>query len=152
MVNVVAEFLSGLGSTGTIVIGAIGIFVALRNQRRQLHAQMYIEFSARFQELLRSFPTDAWLANADSSQPLPSPTKEVTECTLYVIQFLADIYYLHKGGYLSANLWRVWERGIKKTLAGRVFRREWETLSTEFVYSPDFVDYIKTTMHSTDVR
>ena len=147
-----AEFLGQLGSAGTIAIGVIGIFVALRYQHRQLNAKMYIEFSGRFQELLRSFPTDAWLANADPSQPMPAPTREVTECTLYVIQFLADIYYLHKRGYLSANLWKLWERAIKQTLAGRVFRREWETLSTEFVYSPDFVDYIKTTMHSTELR
>lgn len=118
----IAELLARLGSAGTIAVGAIGIFVDLRNQHRQLNAQMYIEFSARFQELLRSFPTDAWLANADPSQPMPAPTKEVTECRLYAIQFLADIYYLHKGGYLSANLWKLWERAIKKTLGGRVFR------------------------------
>ena len=113
---------------------------------------MYVEFAARFQELLRLFPTDAWLANADSSQPLAAPNKEVTGCTLYVIQYLADIYYLRKGKYLSANLWNLWERGTKKTLAGRVFRRAWETLSTEFTYSPDFVDYINRTMHSTELR
>jgi hypothetical protein len=29
--------------------------VALRNQYRQWNAQMYIEFSGRFQQLLRSF-------------------------------------------------------------------------------------------------
>ena len=148
----IANLLAGLANGGTIAIGAVGIFVALRNQHRQLNAQMYIEFSGRFQELLRSFPTEAWLANADPSQPMPAPTKEVTECTLYALQFLADIYHLHKGGYLSANLWKLWERAIKKILAGRVFRREWETLSTEFVYSTAFVDYINTTMHSTKLR
>ena len=148
----IANLLAGLANGGTIAIGAVGIFVALRNQHRQLNAQMYIEFSGRFQELLRSFPTEAWLANVDPSQPMPAPTKEVTECTLYALQFLADIYHLHKGGYLSANLWKLWERAIKKILAGRVFRREWETLSTEFVYSPDFVDYVNTTMHSMQLR
>jgi hypothetical protein len=146
-----ANLVAGLASGGTIAIGAVGIFVALRNQHRQLNAQMYVEFSGRFQELLRWFPTDAWLANADPSQPIPAPTKEVTECTLYAIQFISDIYYLHEGGYLSANLWKLWDRAIRKTLAGRVFRREWETLSAEFVYSPDFVDYINKTMLSTSL-
>lgn len=148
----IANILAGLANGGTIAIGAVGIFVALRNQHRQLNAQMYVEFSGRFQELLRLFPTDAWLANADPSQPMPAPTKEVTECTLYTLQFLADMYHLHKGGYLSANLWKLWERGIKKTVAGPVFRREWETLSKEFIYSSDFVNYINTTMHSTQLR
>jgi hypothetical protein len=152
VVNVIANLLAGLANSGTIAIGAVGIFVALRNQHRQLNAQMYIEFSGRFQELLRAFPTDAWLANADPSQPMPAATREATECTLYALQFVADIYHLHEGGYLSENLWKLWERVIKKTLAGRVFRREWETLSTEFVHSPDFVDYINTTMHSAPLR
>jgi hypothetical protein len=45
----------GLASGGTIAIGAVGILVALRNQYREWNAQMYIEFSGRFQQLLRSF-------------------------------------------------------------------------------------------------
>jgi hypothetical protein len=38
------------------------------------------------------------------------------------------------------------------TLCGRVFRREWEILSAEFVYSPHFVEYTNTTMDSTPPR
>ena len=143
---------AGLANGGTIAIGAVGILVALRNQHRQLNAQMYIEFSGRFQQLLRAFPTEAWLANADPSHPMPTPSKEVTECSLYAFQFVSDIYNLHHSGYLSAMLWRLWDRGIKKTLNGRVFRREWATLSAEFIYSPHFVEYINTTMDSTPPR
>ena len=136
-----------LGSVGTVVVGTMGLLVALRNQRRQLNAQMYIEVSRRFQELLRSFPTEAWLANTNPSRPMPPPSREVTDCTLYAIQFVADVYYLHKGGYVSANLWRLWESEIRRTLAGRVFQREWETLSTEFAHTPDFVGYLNRTQH-----
>src|SRR5262249_771319 len=80
-----------LGNAGTLAIGSLGIFVALRNQHRQLNAQMFIEFSARFQELLRVFPTEAWLANRNPSQPMPASSPEITECTLYAMQFIADI-------------------------------------------------------------
>ena len=55
------------------MVGAVAIWVALMNQRRQLNAQMFIEFSARFQELLRLFPTDAWLANIEPFSPYASP-------------------------------------------------------------------------------
>ena len=140
------------GSAGTIAVGTIGILVALRNQRRQLHTQMYIELSKGFQEMLRSFPAEAWLANANPSRPMPPPSREVTESTLYALQFVANVYYVHKGGYLSADLWKLWERAISKTLAGRIFQREWETLSAEFVYSQDFVNYIDTTIHPTHER
>ena len=133
-----------LGQVGTLVVGSVGIFVALRNQHRQLNAQMFIEFSGRFQELLRLFPTEAWLANRNPSQPLPPSSQELTDCTLYTIQFVSDAYYLHKGGYISTTLWTLWEREIKRTLAGRVFQREWEKVAPEFDHNPDFAQYIST--------
>ena len=67
-----------IGQVGTLIIGSVGICVALLNQRRQLNAQMFIEFSRRFQELLRMFPTEAWLANRTPHQPLPAPSQELT--------------------------------------------------------------------------
>jgi hypothetical protein len=130
------------------VIGSLGLFVALRNQHRQLNVLMFIEFSGRFQNLLRLFPTEAWLANLNPAQPLPPSSQEVTDSTLYSIQFVADVYNLHKAGYLSKQLWRLWEREIKNTLSGRVFRREWDNVSTEFAHNQDFVDYINALMRS----
>ena len=61
------------------MIGSVGIGVALLNQRRQLNAQMFIEFSKRFEDLLRLFPTEAWLANRNPAQALPPASKEVTD-------------------------------------------------------------------------
>src|SRR5580700_1491261 len=144
MTTVLADIFAQLGQVGTLVVASLGIFVALRNQHRQLNLHMFIEFSGRFQELLRLFPTEAWLANRNPSQPLPAPSQEVTDCTLYTIQFIADVYYLHKGGYISKNLWMLWEREIKNTLSGRVFQREWKNVSAEFTHNLDFVHYINT--------
>lgn len=128
------------------MIGSLGLCVALRNQTRQLNVQMFIEFSGRFQNLLRLFPTEAWLANRNPTQPLPPPSQELTDCALYSIQFVSDVYYLHKAGYLSKKLWTLWEREIKHTLSGRVFVREWVHISTEFDYNQDFVDYVSAHM------
>jgi hypothetical protein len=131
-----------LGNAGTIAIGSVGIYVGLRNQHRQLNAQLFIEFSRRFQDLLRLFPTEAWLANHNPSQPMPPSSQELTECTLYAMQFVADVYHLHRGGYIAKSLWKLWELQIRKTLSGRVFQREWERIASEFAYSPSFVEYI----------
>jgi hypothetical protein len=141
-----AEVLVQIGQVGTIVIGSIGICVALVNQRRQLNAQMFIEFSGRFQDLLHLFPTEAWLANRNPSQPLPPPSQELTDCTLYCLQLIADVYYLHKGGYISKSLWMLWEREVKHTLQGPLFQREWAGVSAEFSHNPDFIQYIDTLM------
>src|SRR5580692_12830658 len=116
LVTIPTNALVELGQIGTLVIGSVGICVALINQRRQLNAQMFIEFSGRFQDLLRLFPTEAWLANRNPSQPMPPSSQELTDCTLYCIQFIADAYYLHKGAYISKQIWRLWEREIQRTL------------------------------------
>jgi len=138
------ESLVQLGQMGTLLIGSLGIAVALRNQRRQLNAQMFIEFSGRFEALLRLFPTEAWLANRDPRQPLPASSQELTDCTLYCMQFIADVFYLHKGGYVSKNLWFLWEREIRRTLCGRLFQREWERVAPEFSHDVEFLSYINT--------
>jgi len=137
-----------LVQVGPLVLGSVGIWVALLNQRRQLNAQMFIEFSARFQELLRMFPTDAWLANVNPSRPLPPQSQDVRDCTLYCIQLVADVYHLHQAGYITKRLWLLWEREIKHALTGPVFRREWEGISAEFANNPDFFLYISTLIRS----
>ena len=138
----IIDVLAKLGSAGTIAVGSLGIYVALRNQHRQLNAHTFIEFSKRFQELLRLFPTEAWLANRDSSKPMPPSSQELTDCTRYAMQLIADVYHLRKIGYISTRVWNVWERQIRQTLAGPVFHREWQGVSAEFAYSGHFVRYI----------
>lgn len=142
----IGELLGHISNAGTIAIGGLGIFVALRNQHRQLNSQMFIEFSGRFQNLLRLFPTEAWLANRNPSLPMPPPSQELTDCTLYAMQFIADVYHLHKSGYLSKKLWMMWEREIRNTLTGPVFQREWQGVEVEFAHSRDFVQYINAVM------
>jgi len=143
-----ADILAQIGQTGTVVVGSFGIFVALRNQHRQLNAQMFVEVSGRFKELLREFPTEAWLANRSVAEPIPPSTQELTSCTLYTIQFIYDVYHLHKNGYIAKNLWTLWEREIRNTLNGRIFQREWEKVAAEFDHSQEFVLYINAIMSS----
>jgi hypothetical protein len=131
---------------GTLVLGSLGVWVAMINQRRQLNAQMFITISGRFQELLRLFPTEAWLANRNASQPVPPRSQEITDCTLYCLQLVADVYHLRQGRYISNKLWYAWEREIKHILAGRIFRREWEWLEVEFSHNGDFLNYINELM------
>ncbi len=141
-----SNLLVQLGTVGTLILGSAGIWVALLNQRRQLNAQMFIEFSKRFQDLLHLFPTEAWIANLNPSKPLPPRSQELTDCTLYCIQLAADVFHLHQGGYISKGLWTLWEREIRHAITGPVFQREWEDAAADFAHIPDFVQYINTLM------
>ena len=96
---------------GALLVGGVGIGVALINQRRQLNAQMFVEFSKRFEELLRLFPTEAWLANRRPNQELPPSSKEITECTLYCLQFVADVFPVED--YLAGRIADAKIRGVR---------------------------------------
>jgi hypothetical protein len=139
-------FLVQWSQVGTLVLGSLGVWVAMINQRRQLHAQMFITISGRFQELLRLFPTEAWLANRTPGQPLPPRSQEITDCTLYCLQLIADVYHLRQTRYISNKLWNAWEREIKHILEGRIFQREWEWLEVEFSHHEGFLRYINERM------
>jgi hypothetical protein len=137
-IDVLVQF----SQVGTLILGSLGIWIAMINQRKQLNAQMFITISGRFQELLRLFPTEAWLANRNPSQPVPPRSHEITDCTLYCLQLIADVYHLRQGRYISDQLWYAWEREIKHILEGRIFRREWEWLGVEFTHNERFLNYI----------
>jgi hypothetical protein len=140
------DILIQCSQVGTLVLGSLGVWVALQNQQRQLNAQMFITVSGRFQELLRLFPTEAWLANRNVNQPIPPRSQEITDSTLYCLQLIADVYHLRQGRYVSNKLWHAWEREIKHTLEGRIFRREWEWLEIEFSHNDEFLKYINELM------
>jgi len=144
--NLPLNILVECSQVGTLVLGSAGVWIAMLNQRRQLNAQMFITITGRFQELLRLFPTEAWLANRNAAQPLPPRSREITDCTLYCLQLIADVYHLRQARYISDKLWSAWEREIKHILEGRIFQREWEWLEIEFSHNKDFLRYINTLM------
>jgi len=81
---------------------------------------------------------------------LRAPSQELTDCTLYCIQFIADAYYLHKAAYISKQIWRLWEPEIQRILSGPIFQREW--VAPEFAHDREFVRYIETLMRCKGLR
>jgi hypothetical protein len=72
---------------------------------------------------------------------LPS-TQEITDCIRYAMQLIADVYHIHEAGYLTKRVWKLWEKEIRNTIPGPVFRREWQEVSAEFSRTAEFVAYI----------
>ncbi len=126
---------------GTTLVGFLGVAVALRSHRRQMNAQMFTEFSARFESVIRAMPVSAWSTDQDHGEP-PPPSEELTKGSLQCFHLLANLYHLHKGGYVSHDLWRPWQLGIKRTLQGPLWQREWRKLEAVFAHVPDYRRYV----------
>ena len=129
-----------LAQLGTILIGSLGIGVAMRGHRRQLNAQMFIEFSARFQAVLRSMPPEAWLGKGGDS--IPPRTEELTRNSLQWFHLIASLHYLHKLGYISRDLWKPSQLGMKRLLQSPFFQREWLAVEPAFSHYPEYCRFV----------
>jgi len=131
-----------LAQLSTILVGSLGIAVAMRSHRRQMNAQMFIEFSARFQSVLRAMPTEAWTGD-DGRRALPPPSEEMTRLSLQWFHLIGILYHLHKTGYISRDLWRPSQLGIKRMLEHPLFQREWLAVEPAFSHLPEYCRYIR---------
>jgi len=145
---------------GTIVVGFLGVAVTLRSHRRQMHAQMFIEFSSRFHEVLRAMPAHIWAGHGDEEAKIPARSEELTRSCMQCFHLVAALYFLHKGGYISRDLWKPWQSGIRRTMQGPLLQREWFALEGAFNHTPEFSRYMHgmikgnahgTRMHATHV-
>ena len=118
----------------------MAVGMAVRSHRRQLNAQMFIEFSARFQDVIRGMPSCVW--RKPDGEPPPPPSEELTKCSMRAFHVLADLYHLHKGGYISPDLWKPWHQGIRRTLQNPILQREWIAVEEAFAHVPDYCRYI----------
>jgi hypothetical protein len=125
----------------TILVGSLGIAVAMRSHRRQINAQMFIEFSARFQHVLQTMPVDAWIPNG--RQTLPARSEDLTMSSLQLFHLVANLFHLQKHGYISRDLWRPAQLAIKQMLQDQLFQREWFALEPAFHHTPDYCRYVR---------
>ena len=127
----------------SILIGLLGVAVTLRSHRRQLHAQMYIEFSSRLHNMLRALPAQAWTEHAADGEQLPPRHDELTKSCLQCFHIIADLYHLHRGGFITLDLWRPWQRGIRRAMQRPVLRREWLAVEGSFDHDPELCRFMR---------
>ena len=135
-----ASTLIQLVQLGTIVIGFLGVLVTLRAHRRQMHMQMFIEFTSRVHDVLGSMPIQMWMI-ADG-EGLPQRSAELTKSCLQCFHILANLFDLHKAGYVSKELWKPWQRGIRRTMQGPLLQQEWFAVEVAFSHHPEFCHYM----------
>jgi len=127
----------------TILIGFLGLAVSVRSHRRQMHAQMYIEFSARFHNILRTLPVQTWMPSGEGAQALPARSEELTRTCMQCFHIIADLYRLHEGGLINGELWGAWQRHIRRAMRRPVFRREWLAVEASFEHDPELCGYMR---------
>ena len=144
-----SEAIFQIAQFSTLLIGALGVGVALRSHRRQINAQMFIEFSARFQSVLRTLPPEAWLQGTNGHRPLPPPSEELTKTSLQWFHLVASLFHLRREKYISNDLWRPSQLGLKRILGNPLLQREWFAIEATFEHYPEFCSYIRAMISET---
>ncbi len=129
-----------------IILGVTSFIWSVRNNRRQMNAQMVMKYAERYEKIMDSFPREAFRLRFDLDSEAPPPSHELTVCALKYLNLCSEEFYLRKKGYIAKDVWSIWEDELNRTLRSRLFRREWESLRDEFVSYPDFRNFVEKTM------
>ena len=67
----------------------------------------------------------------------------MTEAVLEYLNLSSEEFYLWKRGYLSSEIWQIWESELIRTLRSPMLGREWAKLRPEFQSYPEFSMFVE---------
>jgi len=137
------ELLLLIATVVSAVAGVAFVWAMVQTYKGQMNAQVFIECNNRYDQILASFPPDAWEARFNSDISLPDPSVELSLCVLRYLNLSSEEFYLYRGGYLRRDVWQIWEGELERTLRSPLLKREWSALASEFISYPEFARYVE---------
>lgn len=132
-----------IGTLISTALTAAGLFVGVYVYRRQMNAQLFLDFTRRYDSIMQSFPGASHGARLRLDVDLPQESPELSAAILRYLNLCSEEFYLWRRGYLAKDIWRIWERELEATLVSPLLRREWPTLRDEFGAFSEFSKYVE---------
>jgi hypothetical protein len=129
-------------TVASILVAAAALLWGVKSYRDQMNAQLFLEFTKRFEEVMQSFPKNTWPSRLNIEGKPPPKSKALSLSALRYLNLCSEEYYLRQKDWLYKETWEIWERELIRTLQTPLFRREWKTLSNEFESYPEFKEYV----------
>jgi hypothetical protein len=139
-----------LATLFSIVVGVIGLLISFRAYKRQLSAQFLLEYTRRFDELMRSLPPSVWAAEVFPDSELPELNDDLRVGILRCLNFVAQMHYFSRKGYIPRHVWRIQEDRFTRALRSPLFVREWHAASSLFANDRAFCRYVERIQKVTD--
>jgi hypothetical protein len=143
------DLIVNLGTLVASAATAAGLVIGIAIYRRQMNAQLFIEYTRRYDEIMGRLSSVARQSRLDLSSRPPEPSDELTLVVLKYLNLSSEEFYLCKRGYLSRRIWTIWEKELERTIQSPLFRREWKALRSEFDSYAEFQQYVDATQAST---
>jgi hypothetical protein len=121
---------------------AVSLVVGIVIYYRQSNAQVFLEYTKRYSDIMNRFPAEGLKARLNLLAKLPEKSDELSLAVLRYLNLCSEEFYLCKQKYLSSRVWGIWEAELKRTLSSPLFVREWAELREEFRSYPEFLEYV----------
>jgi hypothetical protein len=120
------EHLLSFVTVVSVCIAGTATYITVRNNNRQLGAQIFLAYSNRVREIRQA-------------AVLNTPNLEVTLSATFLI---FELYELRRRGYVSSAIWSIWDRDIGDLLRTDHFKAQWDTLRVRLRNHVHFVDWV----------
>ena len=126
----------------SLVIGLIGVAIALLVSRQQLTTQIFLTIFSRYDELLENSSAGFW-ASLQPEAELPEQSEELSMSILRYYNNVFFVFFLYKWGRIPGKLWKLILPAVRRRLRSPAFVREWKVLQKEFEHLPEFAIFVR---------
>ena len=130
----------------SIVMGGLGVVVAVSNHRVQVKTQIFLAMSAQYSELLKNSSAGFWLS-VPPGMELPERTDDLTISMLRFCTLVSLTYLLFCERRIPRRMWELMLHSAERRFRSPLFMREWEHLRIEFESFPEFVALVTSVHH-----
>lgn len=127
----------------SLLIGGLGLIVAILNHRDQVKTQIFLAWSARYDELLQHASSALWIS---CSRTQSSERRDDVIISMMGFCTLVSLtYFLFRQHRISKQMWNLMRRSAERRFQKPAFVREWEHLRAEFEAFSEFVPLVTST-------
>jgi hypothetical protein len=120
------EHLVNYVTLGSVCVAALAAYIAVRNNSRQLGAQIFLAYSNRVREIRGKIALDA----------------ENFEANLSATFLIFELFELKRRGYVENRIWTIWDQDISELIRREDFRAHWPRIKPRLLHHTHFVDWV----------
>jgi hypothetical protein len=141
----IATVLSLLLTAGALLFG-------IWSFGKQMNSQLFLTYTERYEGIMGAFPPGALATRLRLGEVPPPRSEALSICLLRYLNLCSEEFFLHRRGFLSRRIWRVWRPEMERVLRSPLLRREWPCIRREFDSYPEFFQFVERVMAAGPIR
>jgi hypothetical protein len=136
----VLTIVADIGQLASALAAVAAIGIGVRTYKRQHNVDTFLHYTERYDAIMEKLPP--WARTASRTSGALAKADDVRMACLAYLNMCAEEFYLWRKGYLSKDLWGIWEAEIIRTLRTELFVDYWAELEPEFKSYEEFRTFV----------